>query len=125
LRQVLGTILKETRKFDVNSLSGIRDAYIAAFDDDKTKDATSLFSGSDYQELLWLEATRNVLVHRGGKADKKFISRVKKDQSMAGIKEGNQLGITEEYAVRLSSVTVRSAMRLLTFVDHWLSCHPS
>ncbi len=66
LRNRMGTVLRE--KFHFGNVAGVRGAYAAAFE----KEATAL-AALDNRDLLRLEATRHLVVHRGGIIDDDYL----------------------------------------------------
>jgi hypothetical protein len=119
--RVMGTVLKETRKFDFNSLTGLRDAFAAVFGDEVKK---THFQGEDHDLMSWLEAVRNVIAHRGGRADETFVSRVKRaPPPLSELKEGDQLSLDGAVVARFGEASVRASLALLQYVDQWLTAN--
>jgi hypothetical protein len=120
LRTCLGTVLRDSKRFDFDSLSGLKTAYVAAFD----KSISGLFDGLDHDQLAWLEAVRNVLAHRAGKADEKFLSRVKRHPKFSRLKVGDEVVIDGELVAAYFNAIIRSVVALAKFVDKWLVDNP-
>src|SRR5437773_1998943 len=68
--EMMGTILRE--RFAFSRLSGIREAYGCAFD----KDSAEIDSILTDRSIDALQATRNVIVHKAGIADRDYIRRM-------------------------------------------------
>ena len=66
----MGTVQRE--QLELDSLKGIREAYSRAFDKPFEKDIDESLADRD---LDTLQAVRNLLVHRAGIADQKYLDR--------------------------------------------------
>jgi hypothetical protein len=117
LRGAMGSVLRERRKFDLDSLSGIRVAYIATFGES----AKGLFDGEDFETVQLLEAVRNLFVHRGGIIDKRFLARVKHSKDFEGLLENTPIEVDGETTVKYANASARMGIALLNFVDEQLS----
>jgi hypothetical protein len=112
LRGHLGTLLKP--KFDLTSLSNIRDAYYAAFG--KVQPLADLFEDED---LNLLEACRHVIVHRGGIADAEFVSRTRRMN--IAVEEGAPLPLDGRLVSKLANASTAAGCKLLAFLDGQLA----
>jgi hypothetical protein len=119
LRSVMGTVLKEQKKFDFNSLNGIGKAYKAAFG--KAADAIFSPNNHDHQKLAWLEAIRNVIVHNAGLADKMFLERVKGHAGLGSLKIGDAFPADGNMLAENVLVTAKFSATVLSLVDVALS----
>jgi hypothetical protein len=116
LRDCMGRVLKP--KFDLTSLSNIKEAYFAAFQERKQLD--EVFST---QDLNLLEASRHVIVHRAGVVDDEFAKRTK----AMGIDWpiGALLPLEGKVVSRFANAAVGAGCELLSFVDGWLTANPA
>lgn len=113
LRNSLGTLLSP--KFDFTSVSGIRRAYEAAFG--ASPELTTLLS---VHELSYLEATRHLIVHRGGLVDQEYICRTGDSVTL-----DTQLPLTGRRLSELANAAVTAGVGLLQFIDAWLIKNPT
>ncbi len=101
--------------------------------EDLRRDYESAFSenGKTIRDVLddpaldRLQALRNVLVHRGGKADEKFCKNVK-DLPMArfaGIQEKSPVLLDGEIVRGVANPAVQACVKLIRAVDGWLATH--
>lgn len=109
LRHCLGTLLKS--KFDFTSTDGIITAYTKAFG---SCDALDAFKN----ELRQLELIRNLIVHRGGVVDDKFLSL-----SSVKARKGNTLRVTLPQVASYLKWTILGAGSLLEMVDERVSAN--
>lgn len=118
LRNCLGTILK--RKFDFTSTSGIRDAYrILPGCEPQAFAVASVF-------LTFIEAYRNVVVHRAGRVDEQFLARTRRLHGLPfpQWKIDDEVECTLDLAVHCAEAAVLFAGHLLTAVDEHLQRLP-
>jgi hypothetical protein len=85
----MGTLLLRQKSVDFQQLKSIKAAYSVAFDGE-----TDVIFESANPKLDILEATRNLLAHKGGVIDKKFKDRVANVPGLAESIEGAQLFFT-------------------------------
>lgn len=117
----MGTALRddEPPRFNFSVLGGIRDAYEAAFFEDYEA----------VQEALWdrsldaLHAVRNVIVHRAGVIDEKFVSRVKSIPLLTGQRPEDKLDLNGGLVARLVGPAFSAVVMLIRSVDNWLAGH--
>ncbi len=119
LSNSLGTIMERNGKFKFSRLQGIRQAYIAVWGDP----VKAIFQ--TYDDLKFLEAVRNVLVHRGGIVDKPFKERVKNDPVLSKLAEDDALPVDSAMLSRFTKGVRGCTGDLLAFVDSWLSDNPA
>lgn len=110
----LGSVL--SRKFDFTSLSGMRAAYTAAFNKDKT--LLDIFGDP---QLKRLQAYRHCIIHKAGIADEAFLQTA--STSTAALGEPVPLNLSEVEAMINSGLN--AAGGVIGFVDSWLSEHPA
>jgi hypothetical protein len=113
LRSCLGTLLSS--KFDFTGVSGIREAYFAAFERSET--LKTIFVNA---ELDRLEAIRHLVVHRAGIIDAEFKRRVQ-----TNVAEGELLALDGQAVSTLSNTAIHAGCDLLEFVDKWLLSNPA
>lgn len=98
LRSCLGRLLR--KKFSFKTVDGILDAYKVTFGD------RELFS--EPEPLKLLEATRHVIVHRGGFIDQEYIDRV----GLADAKPGEPIEVDRSPAMSLITHLERQGRRM-------------
>jgi hypothetical protein len=113
----MGTLLKEKRNFD--GLEGFREYYkLAFYTDDAT--ITEILSN----DLLdTLSTVRNLLVHRGGVVDERYLRRTKSLPLAPKAKIGERIKLDGDIVERLSLAMQLLGASLLQAVDQWLSAH--
>ncbi|MGC1273149.1 MAG: hypothetical protein WBC44_05540 [Planctomycetaceae bacterium] len=131
LSKCLGDLMWEKRRFDFNSLEGLETAYTSAFRHSRKDGKTYVdpkvkpwFEGDGRKELNILHALRHVIVHRGGKADGRFISRVKNTDAFRGLKDTDSIELNGPLVADCTMACIRCGVRLLTGVDQWLTENP-
>jgi hypothetical protein len=124
----LGTMIWSKRKFNFNSLDGLTYAYYQTFcmRQNGSRVATlpevkAWFSGGDHEKLRVLEATRNVFVHRAGKADQTFVDRVRDRYPVfSGVEVDSAFPLDGDTLRDLVDATVRRAIAIVEGVDQWI-----
>jgi len=123
----VGDFLRESNRVKFDSLNGIQTAYKAAFriPEDKKKRVSNqlseLFKGA-YNDLYAIEAVRNLMAHRGGKVDQKFLDQVKGyDAGWSATLKDQPLQLAGQQVSKLVLASVRFSSSLLVFVNDWLS----
>jgi hypothetical protein len=86
----MGTMLQSQKSVDFQALKSIKAAYGTIFEGD----TDAIFSDPKHSKLDILEATRNLLAHKGGLIDRKFIDRVSKVAGFSGATEGDEIFFT-------------------------------
>lgn len=132
LKHRVGTMIREhePRKFDFNRADGIRIAYQSTFGvrnkeggwaaDRKIK---SVFSHSPFESVAILEAMRHVLVHRGGRIDNQFKSRVAKHPKFSDLPLRSILPVDGAMIREFSLAAFTLGTELLGAVDSWLKAN--
>jgi len=118
LTKVVGTVLKNQKRYSFGQLSDIKKAYKHAFSKG-IKDIDAII-GSD---LRALEVVRNLLVHRAGIVDEKFIGETKNMPRFSGLKVNDELPMTGDLVATLLSSTIGSSLELYSEVERWLASH--
>ena len=121
-------MLWRKRHFDFNSLAGLKDAFHGTFSyrDPKgktvfPKEVKDWWQGDKYQDLSILEAIRQVLVHRGGRADASFLERVKHiHPTLSKLKINEAVPVDGEFVRQSIDAVTKRAIILLTGVAQWL-----
>lgn len=75
-------------------------------------------------ELKWLNAVRNVLVHKGGIADDEFQRRVQEHPSLSTVKVGEPVPINGELVSSSFSAVAERSRELLLYVADWMIKNP-
>lgn len=114
LRNAMGTILFRQRAIDFQQLKTIRGAYNVAF----VGEFESIFEAFA-DELCFLEAERNLFVHKGGLVDQKFVQRM---GNQSGMREtiGKSLAVNGRHVAHKANVVSRCSTQLIQAVDKWL-----
>lgn len=97
----MGTILRERYNFQI--LEGIRTAYVQAFDDSHSAIRDAILDPC----LTALAATRNVLVHRAGTADRAFMQEYARCANLQSAFPTVELGAT----ITLTGLTVHGLIQ--------------
>jgi len=118
LKAVMGTVLRSKFKFD--SLDGIREAYLAAFG---KKGMEALHEALADDALSAASAIRQVIVHRAGVVDEKYVRRSANLALAPKLKVGAELVLDGEIVAGLLSTAVPKALDVLLFVDEWIVTH--
>jgi hypothetical protein len=119
--QKMGTLLRQRRSADFQTVWDIRDAYARAFESDYSAIRDSLADES----IDYLSALRNVLVHKAGNADTKFTEDIAGCQHFASISETDPVILDGEIVADLLWAVVNKAGALLSAVDAWLVRNPN
>lgn len=104
----MGTILKS--RFDFTSMSGIRQAYRAAFP--KSKNIGDLLDKSD---LLILERKRHLIVHRAGRVDESFVRKTSIDLPI-----GSPMPVSDKEVVEYVNLVINVGLSLIDSVYAYL-----
>lgn len=105
LRSCMGTLLQS--KFDFSGVDGIRRAY-KVFE----KAPLDALDGRDIAEL---EATRHLIVHRGGIVDQRFLNRTGRSLIV-----GSELVLDGAEFARLTNAAISAGCAFIRFIDQWL-----
>jgi hypothetical protein len=114
----MGALLKPTCRFD--KLNGIRQAYSAAF----SKRHTEIDALLAHKSLDKLNLVRNVILHRGGKADDKFLAGVAAISWECGVQLDNLILLDGQIVRDLLSPVFITGWNLIYTVDEWISPLP-
>jgi hypothetical protein len=115
LRCSMGTIFRRQRRFEFTRLSSVREAYSCAFSEKSGRIDAALSSKS----FDALSAVRNVLVHRGGRADAEYV-RQSSYLPIPTAPLGQPVRLNGEHVAELISRAITSSKTLLIAVDDWL-----
>ncbi len=117
LRDRMGTLLVEDEnKFQFDSPKLIRKSYVAAFG--QSPETEGLWQEIGY-DLGLLNLTRNLVAHRAGIVDQKFV-----DQTRLAIPVGEYVPLNAENVANFLTVATQAACELLAFVDVWFASNP-
>lgn len=105
VRNCMGTLL--SGKFDFTGVTGIKKAYVYAFDNKKMFER--IF---DVKGLSHLEASRHVIVHNAGIIDENYLRRTKRR-----LKVGKALPLNSRIVSRHVKKAIDSGCQLLKAVD--------
>ena len=112
LRSCLGTILRP--KFDFTSVSGMKNAFNAAFKGDKKmEELQDILSNPVLREL---EVSRNLIVHRAGVIDEEYNRQLSKDLPI-----GQPLDLPTSKVSEFAEQSSLAAAAVLILVDEWLN----
>ncbi len=112
VRDKLGSILRS--KFAFTSVTAIRKAYSSAFGK-----PAGLETALARPELSVIEATRHLIVHRGGLVDEEYKHRTK-----STLPVGTPLPLTGSTISCWTNAVIDSGCELLVFLDDWLLRNP-
>ncbi len=112
LRNHMGTLLVEDEgKFSFDSPSQILEAYAAAFG--KSSPVDELWQDNK-RDLNLLNLCRNLVAHRAGIVDERFISKTKLNLPI-----GTPLLVNTENVTQFAETVVEAGCELLSFVGKW------
>jgi hypothetical protein len=120
MSRVMGTVLRDTRRFVFNRLGDIQSAYVAAFG----QAAKTVFAGTIFQTISCLEALRNVIVHHGGIVDAPFRARVSGDAWFSRLVENEKVWVNGKDVSNFASAVVQFSISLLSSVNEYFEEHP-
>jgi hypothetical protein len=112
LRHLMGTVQRD--QFELDSLRGIREAYSRAFDKPTEKDIDQSLADRD---LDTLQQVRNLLVHRAGVADQRYVDRLDKFPALPRLAKGKRLKLTGPFVADRILPVIRIAPKLALAVD--------
>lgn len=119
LKNQMGTFLRKSEKVSFQSLESITAAYKDAF---KGK-ADSCFE--PFNELRLTSKVRHLLAHRGGTVDDQFMKVASKFPDFANCEIDRPIRLDGPKVAARLNPCIKSAERLLTFVDGWLAAKGS
>jgi hypothetical protein len=108
LRQHIGDILK--LRIDFSDVNEIRKAYVAAFGE-----SACLRNGLEDKNLLVLEATRHLVVHRGAIVDEKY-SKI----TGQSFPVHEPLPLEPAFVSAILHAAIVGGSSIVTFLDEWL-----
>lgn len=115
--KLLGSFLKEADKISFQKLRLIVFWYKTAFG---TK-SENLFKEVSDGYIFALSAVRNVIIHKAGQADKKYITSVKSFPELSRVAQNKFIHLDGEIARKLSNAAISLGHRLLLFVDETIT----
>ena len=114
--------LKGNEKWRFRSRASIRDCYQKAFPLDN-----GLITSALYNEAIdALSLLRNLLVHKGGRADQEFLTESKKYSILApfhGLRLTDPVNLDGEIVLSIVDPAMLSSHALIVAVDKWLGTH--
>lgn len=127
----MGNLLKQRKRVNLDSLTGLRNAYYDAFrvagtkkNPDTVPGLVDLFDQA-FAELRTLEAIRNLLAHRGGIVDPKFADEVREySPILAHLKQQQPFPVDGRLVGICLGRVAHSTVALLNFVADWLKDNP-
>jgi len=114
IRNRMGTILRS--KFDFTKLSGIREAYACAFD--KNDGMIERYLRDDALDAL--SAVRNLLVHKRGLVDEKYLKQTHNLKTVPTADIGKRIELDGEIVVNLLDPARHCGVTLIAEVDAWI-----
>lgn len=114
--------LKGNEKWRFRSRSAVRDCYKTAF----PMDNASIKAALDHEAIDALALLRNVLVHKGGRADKEFLNEAKKLSLLAPfytLREAEPVNLDGEIVLSIVDPAMFASHALIVAVDEWLTTH--
>jgi hypothetical protein len=116
----IGTSLRDKGKVKFQTVWQIRNAYASAFCDDFATVRDTLMN----QSVEHLAAVRNILVHKAGIADQKFLEAITGCPHFAGLLEESSINLNGAIVSDLVSVAANQSVALISAVDEWLKQQP-
>jgi|SRR5579864_5387252 len=118
LDKSMGTLLRDKWKFSKRNEA--EEAYLKAFGRTERESLKAILRSDDIQ---WIAATRNALVHNAGRADAEFVASVKRHPVLNQVKEGEEIPLNGELVGSLIGNANKRAVELVMFVSKWLEKH--
>ena len=116
---MMGTIWQREREFNFQILSQIREAYVRAFYEDHAKVRAAIRDDS----LTALAAARNVIVHKAGIIDPKFLEDAGDLAIFNGVELERPLMIDGPMLKDLVVPAIETSYKLIRAVSDWLIAH--
>jgi hypothetical protein len=116
IKNAMGSLLRDSKKWDFGRPDETCDAYKAAFGV-KASDNSELDSIFDNLELQWLAALRNAFIHRGGIADESFLSLVDQHPTLKKSEPDKPIILDGQLAQPLIENAAGCGAKLISFVD--------
>jgi len=126
----MGRLLKEQNRVSFECLMDIKTAYLDAFrltEDKKHRPSEPLVQLFDrfFADLKTLESIRNLLAHRGGVVDNKFLDELRTwSPSLADLPIGQPLSVDGDMVSKFLGSVAEASVCLLNFVADWLAKRP-
>lgn len=121
LSAVMGDVLVESEKFEFDSLNAIKKSYVCAFDESSMQ---LFFDDQSYTQLRWLESLRNLLAHRAGKVDQRFLDEMQGHQLFGTLPLNTDVPISGVTVSTFANWVIACCIGLIEFVDKWLIANP-
>jgi hypothetical protein len=119
IKAQMGTVLRSKWNFDRKDEAA--DAYLKIFRE-KGKELKEIFESND---LRWLSAVRNVLIHNGGVADEEFLKLVKNHDRLKDVTPGTEIPLDGALTAELVSAASVKGKALIDLIDDWIKNNPS
>jgi hypothetical protein len=116
LKHKMGTALRT--KWDFAQRNQAAEAYFRVFGRDPL--LVKIFDDSG---LRWLAATRNVLVHNAGIADREFMQLIKNHSTLKLVKYRHPVPVTGYLALEFADAASKRGIELIEFATAWLAGH--
>ena len=114
VREKMGTILR--LRFEFSKLSSTREAYACAFD----RKSETIDAALGHEAFEALNAIRNVLVHKAGKADREYVKRCSYLPMLPQTPEGQPVLLNGHIVTNLIRPCLEQAGNLMIAVDDWV-----
>jgi len=130
LTSKMGQLLRGSQRVKMDSFKGIEAAYRATFMLPESKGKKPSKNLDDllkkhHSNLKCLEAARNLLAHRGGIVDARFLEEVKGHSPyLSGLQENKPLPVNGMHVQQSIILVIAASLDLLEFVGDWLEKHP-
>jgi hypothetical protein len=120
-QKCMGTALREMGKWDFANRMKAGEAYSKVFRDSATD--LDAFFGSD--DLRWVAAIRNTLVHNAGIADAEFVKLAKRHPTLGAVKENQAIPIDGMLMLETLRAACIHGVGLIRWVDEWMKRNPT
>lgn len=117
LKSHMGTLLASMKKWDFANRRETWDAYIKVFPELKAQ-IDAIFND---ENLRWLAAIRNVVVHNACVADAEFVKLVKRNPILNSVPEGERITLDGDLLGPIAAAGFEQGKALVAFVDEWLA----
>jgi hypothetical protein len=119
--------VEKTARQRMRRLEGIHARYRESFG---ATDTAPLLGAQDFLNMWVLEGVRNALVHKGGRVDGMFLTRVAEHSAeyrlfnLHFLREGQEIPITGRLVKDIAGSALSAAAALIIFVNNWFTVHP-